>query len=328
VKVFAIINPVSGAGMDPTVAQRRVALIRAELERRSLDVSIALTERSGHARELAEFAVDRDADVVIVWGGDGTVNEAGSALLGSKTALGLVRAGSGNGLAAALGVPRDPRAAVNGILDGTVHSIDAGLLGSRPFFNVAGIGFDAHVAALFNQRARGSRGRWPYVSIGVREGCRYRGREYEIELDGNRQHLRAFLMVFANGQEFGMGARIAPGALLDDGLLDATIVEERGVVARFWDARHLAFGTTHRAPRVHVRPVRHALVRADGPIEFHVDGEPGVIEGPVEVKVVPGAVRIAGWNPRVPASSSELPASRQLEDGFSKTGSWKPEAGS
>lgn len=299
-KIFAIINPVSGAGMDPTVAQRRVALIRAELERRSLDLSIALTERSGHARELAGSALDRRADVVIVWGGDGTVNEVGSALLGSETALGLVRAGSGNGLAAALGVPRDPRAAVQAILDGARHQIDAGMLGSRAFFNVAGIGFDARVAAVFNQRARGSRGRWPYVSIAVREGCTYGAQEYDIELDGDQRRFKAFLMVFANGREFGMGARIAPGALLDDGLLDATIVEERGVLARFWDARHLAFGTTHRAPRVHVRPVRHALVRADGPIEFHVDGEPALAEGPLEVRVIPGALRIAGWNPPNP----------------------------
>ena len=223
------------------------------------------------------------------------MNEVGSALLGSDTALGLVPAGSGNGLAAALGVPREPHAAVAAIFNRETHAIDAGTLADRPFFNVAGIGFDARVAAVFNQRARGSRGKWPYVSIAVREGCRYCGRDYEIELDGTLQQVRAFLMVFANGREFGMGARIAPGALLDDGLLDATIVEERGIVSRFWDARHLAFGTTHRARRVYVRPVRHATIRADGPIEFHVDGEPGVTEGPIDVKVLTSVLRVAGW---------------------------------
>jgi diacylglycerol kinase (ATP) len=294
-KVVAIVNPISGAGMDPTVAERRVALLRAELERRSLQPSIALTERAGHARELASAAVAARADLVIVWGGDGTVNEVGSALLGSQTALGLVPAGSGNGLANALRVPRAPQAAVAAIFDGVTHAIDAGTLAGRPFFNVAGIGFDARVAALFNQRARGSRGRWPYVSITVREGCRYGGRDYEVELDGEQHRLRAFLMVFANGREFGMGARIAPGALLDDGLLDATIVHERGVLARFWHARHLALATVHRAPRVLVRPVRQGIIRSDGPVEYHVDGEPGITEGPVEVRVLPGALRVAGW---------------------------------
>ena len=298
VKIAAIINPVSGAGLDPTIAPRRVALIRSELERDAIESSIALTERAGHARELAAAAVAARADIVIVWGGDGTVNEVGAALIGTDTALGLVRAGSGNGLAAALGVPRDPQVAVRAILSGAIGRIDAGMLGNRPFFNVGGIGFDARVAALFNQRARGSRGRWPYVSIAIREGCRYCAHQYEIELDGDRRRLNAFLMVFANGTEFGMGARIAPGALLDDGLLDATIVEERGVLARFWDARHLAFGTTERAPRVLVRPVRHAIVRSQEPIEFHVDGEPGVAESPIEVTVAPAVLRVAGWGNR------------------------------
>jgi diacylglycerol kinase (ATP) len=301
-RVAAIINPISGAGMDPTVAERRVALIRSDLQRRSIEVSIALTERAGHARELAAAALDARVDLVIVWGGDGTVNEVGSALLGSSTPMGLVPAGSGNGLAGALGVPREPHAAVAAILDGRPHGIDAGMLGDRAFFNVAGIGFDARVASMFNQRARGSRGRWPYVSIAVREGCRYRGGEYQVELDGERRQLRAFLIVFANGQEFGMGARIAPGALLDDGLLDATLVEDRTVVARFWDARHLALGTIHRAPRVYVRTVRRAVVQADGPIEFHVDGEPALAGDRLEVRVLPGALRVAGWRGPVSAT--------------------------
>lgn len=300
-KVAAIINPISGAGMDPGVAARRVALIKSDLERRSIQVSIALTERRGHARELASAAVDGRIDLVIVWGGDGTVNEVGSVLVRTSIPMGLIPAGSGNGLAGALGVPRDPHAALASILDGGTHAIDAGMFGDRAFFNVAGIGFDARVATVFNQRARGSRGRWPYVAIAVREGCRYCGREYQVELDGEPRRLRAFLMVFANGQQFGMGARIAPGALLDDGLLDATLVEDRPLAARFWDARHLALGTIDRAPRVHVRALRHAVVQADGPIEFHVDGEPGVADDRVEVKVLPGVLRVAGWRGGVTA---------------------------
>ena len=78
--------------------------------------------------------------------------------------------------------------------------------------------------------------------IGVREGCRLRGVEYAVELDGDRRRVRALLIAFANGREYGIGARIAPLAELDDGLLDATIVEYRRCVARFWDARHLAMG--------------------------------------------------------------------------------------
>jgi diacylglycerol kinase (ATP) len=292
--IVAIVNPVSGAGMDPTVARRRVAMIRDELQRHRLDADIHITERAGHARELASRAVDDRANLVLAWGGDGTVNEIGSALAHTETALGLIPAGSGNGLAGALDVPRDPRRALAIALgDGTL-AVDVGRLGNRRFFNVAGVGFDAHVARLFNQREMGRRGRWPYVAIGVREGCRYVGQDYRVTLDGDSGQgpLKALLIAFANGREYGMGMQIAPGAKLDDGLLEACIVEDRPVLHRFRDARHLAFGSVHRAPGIHCRAVRAATVEVHGEIEFHVDGEPGVAQNRLEVSVEPGALAV------------------------------------
>jgi diacylglycerol kinase (ATP) len=130
------------------------------------------------------------------------------------------------------------------------------------------------------------------VLLGVREGCRYRGVDYELQLDSDRRRVRAFLIAFANGREYGNGARIAPQAELDDGLLDATIVEDRPVPVRFWHARHLATGTAHRASSVTVRQIVRASVEADGPIEFHVDGEPAVADGRVEISIVPRALNV------------------------------------
>jgi YegS/Rv2252/BmrU family lipid kinase len=294
VKVVAIINPISGAGADKHVAERRIALLTAELERRRLRADIHLTAHAGHAHALARAAAADSADLVIVWGGDGTVNETGAALLDTTSALGLVPAGSGNGLAAALGTPFESRAAIAAALDGQIRSIDAGMLAGRPFFNIAGLGVDARIAALFNVRAKGTRGRWPYVVIGVREGCRYAGLEYELELDGERQVSRALLIAFANGGEYGNGIRLSAAARLDDGLLDATIVEDRSVVARFWHARLLASGSADRAPRVVARQIRRAVINAACPMEYHVDGEPGVADGPIEVGIRPRALRIKG----------------------------------
>ena len=291
-RIVAIVNPVSGAGMNPHAATRRIAMIRDDLARRQLEASIHLTERAGHARELARTAVADRTDLVIVWGGDGTVNEVGGALAGSTTALGLIPAGSGNGLAGGLGVPRDPHAAIATALGPKALAVDVGMLDDRPFFNIAGIGFDAHVARLFNERSRGRRGRLPYVVIGVREGCRYRGKDYTITLDGVTQQTCAMLIAFANGQEYGMGMQIAPGARLDDGLLEACVVEDRSVLARFRDARHLALGSIHRAPRMAMQPVQTAIVEADGEIEFHVDGEPGVVRDRLTVTIRPGALQV------------------------------------
>jgi YegS/Rv2252/BmrU family lipid kinase len=291
-RIVAIINPLSGAGMDPLAARRRVATIAAELERRNIAGDIHLTERAGHARELAATAAASKVPLVIVWGGDGTANEAGAALVGTSTVLGLVPAGSGNGLAAALGLPRRPATAIDIALGGATRAIDVGILNGRPFFNIAGVGFDAHVAGLFNRRTRGRRGRWPYVSLCIREGVRYRARKYAVQLDGMSRQISALLIVFANGSEFGMGARIAPDSKLDDGLLDAVVIEDRSVPARLWHARHLALGSIERAPHVILQRVTRASVRSSGPMAFHVDGEPGLADGSVEVGILPKALMV------------------------------------
>lgn len=291
--IVAIINPISGAGANPAVAAERIARLRLEAERRGLTIEIHLTERAGHARELATEAASAGATLVVVWGGDGTINEAGSALLHTGATLGVVPAGSGNGLAAALGLPRQPAEAIAVAFGGRERVIDAGIMAGRPFFNIAGVGFDARVARLFNQRAAGTRGGWPYVVIGVREGCRYSASDYDVELDGfGHRSTRALLIAFANGREYGMGARIAPQAELDDGLLDMTIVEERPVLARFWHARLLAYGTAHLAPRVTVQQITRAIVASEGEIEFHVDGEPATAHGSIEVRIAKGALRV------------------------------------
>lgn len=300
--IAAIINPISGAGMDPTVASRRVAFIRDELSRRGEQASIHVTERGGHAAEIAAAAAAAHAELVIVWGGDGTLNEAGGVLAGTATALAMIPAGSGNGLAHALRVPKDPAGALDVALTAAARPMDVGVLGARRFLNVAGIGADARIASIFNRRARGRRGRWPYLVIGVREGCRYRAAEYRLRLDGADIESRALLIAFANGREYGMGAMLAPRAELDDGLLDAFVIEDRSVFARFRDARHLISGTVLKAPGVVLRKVRRAVIESAAPIEYHVDGEPGCADGRLEIGVLPKALNV-----KSPAWPTSLP---------------------
>jgi diacylglycerol kinase (ATP) len=292
--VVAIINPMSGAGMDPAIAERRVTVVRRALDARRLDGDVHVTRSAGHAGELASLAAAAAVPLVIVWGGDGTLNEAASAIVGSETAVGLIPAGSGNGLAATLGVPREPEAALDRVFRSQDRRIDVGVIGSRHFFNIAGIGVDARIATLFNRRARGSRGKWPYLAIGLREGITYRGQHYSVALDdGDAYRGRALLIAFANGREYGMGAQLAPQAELDDGLLDAFVIEDRSIAARFWHSRHLAWGSVDRAPGIVRRKIRRATIASEeGPMEYHVDGEPGLFETPVDVRVLPGALKV------------------------------------
>src|SRR3954452_19404262 len=137
--IVVIINPISGAGADTDARERRIAIVEREAARRGRSATIHVTERPGHAREMASSSAASGAELVVVWGGDGTINEAGAALLGSDTTLGIVPAGSGNGLAAALGLPRDPAAALSAAFDGRTRTIDVGMMAGRPFLNIAGI---------------------------------------------------------------------------------------------------------------------------------------------------------------------------------------------
>jgi diacylglycerol kinase (ATP) len=166
------------------------------------------------------------------------------------------------------------------------------MLNDRPFFNIAGVGVDARVAGLFNVRAKGTRGRWPYILLAMREAVRYRGEHYEIELDGRLLRARALLVAFANGAEYGNGVRLSSCARPDDGWLEGVVIEDRAVLARFWDARHLIVRTVDRAPRVVSSHVRRAVLRGPGPLEYHVDGEPGMTGDTISVTIRPGALRV------------------------------------
>jgi diacylglycerol kinase (ATP) len=291
--VVAIVNPLSGAGANPEVAAARVALLDASFADASVNGDVRVTEGRGHAHEIATAAVADGASIVIAWGGDGTINEVGRALVGTETALGIVRAGSGNGFARTLGIPPSPEAAIAVVLHGTDRRVDVGQVNDRSFFNIAGFGFDAAIATRFNACEQGRRGLWPYIRIGSGEVFSYRASRYRLTLGEEPFDSRALMVAFANGGEYGNGLRLAPHARLDDGQLEAAIVGDCAPFARLWTARHLALGSAARAREVTWRSVERAQIEAlDGPLRYHLDGEPMVGEGRAEIRLRPSALRV------------------------------------
>ena len=295
-QIVAIVNPLSGAGASTGVAEARVALLQARFAAAGIDGRVHLTERPLHAGDLARVAVDAGAKSVIAWGGDGTINEVGTALAGTDVILGIIPAGSGNGFAHELELPPEPELALEIAITGKPRPIDAGEMDGRLFFNIAGIGFDAVVAEQFNARTIGRRGMGPYVQIGLRETFRYRAARYRIRLDAETFETSALLIAFANGREYGNRIRLAPHARLDDGKLEAIVVEDRTPLARLWSGRHLAMGTADKAPRVLWRSIEAATIESDGPMLFHLDGEIGRATGSITVRIRPRllTVRVGG----------------------------------
>jgi len=289
--VTIIINPISG-GASPARARARAQLASAVVDRHGDRAEVFMTERRGHARELAKAAVRRGARLVISWGGDGTLNEVASALAFENVPLALVPAGSGNGFARELGVDLRPERAIADAIGAEPRAIDLGEVDDRLFVNVAGFGFDAYVAAEFDKRG-GRRGFAGYVAITARALVTYVPRNYTITTAEGRNASRAVLVTVANSAQFGNRARIAPHALLDDGLLDLVVVEERARWRTVCHIPRLFDGTVERMPGCSIRRIREATIESDQPMTFHVDGEPAQGGTRLQVRVHPAALRVA-----------------------------------
>jgi diacylglycerol kinase (ATP) len=290
VSTVIIINPIAG-GASPPAARARAQLALAVVDPHGDPVEVLMTEGVGHARELAKSAVRRGARLVLAWGGDGTINEVASALAFGEVPLGIVRAGSGNGLARELGVHPRPERAIADALRAVPQRMDVGEIDGHLFANLAGIGFDAHIASQFATATR--RGFVGYAGITARALTGYVPQTYHVTVDGVETSHRAILVTIANSAQFGNNARIAPGAKVDDGELDLVVMEERSRFATVCNLPRLFNGTVARAPGCSIRRVREVTIESDQPMTYHVDGEPMQGGTRLRARIHPGALRVA-----------------------------------
>jgi diacylglycerol kinase (ATP) len=288
--IAIIINPISG-GVRPGEARARAELASAVVDRHGDPAEVFVTERAGHARDLTRAAVARGSRLVMAWGGDGTINEVASALAFGEIPLGIVPAGSGNGLARQLGVKKQPADAIRLAIAAQPRRIDLGELGDRLFVNAAGVGFDAYVASRFNERS-GRRGLMTYALITANALRTYEPREYAITTSEGSVRVRAIIVTAANSAEFGNGACIAPGARVDDGLLDLVVIAERSRLRTLVGLPRLFNGTVNRVPGCSIRRVPRATIESDRPMAFHVDGEPMTGGTTLLLRIHPAALNV------------------------------------
>ncbi|MGE5360312.1 MAG: diacylglycerol/lipid kinase family protein [Bacteroidales bacterium] len=288
-----IINPVAG-GRARLAPERRVAIAREALARAEMDGRVVVSERPGHGRDLAREAVASGCRVVVAWGGDGTVNEVAAELAGTEAALGIVRAGSGNGVARELGVPADPHRALLAALTGPEHAIDTGEIDGRFFLNIAGIGFDATMALQFNGLGTERRGALRYSATVFRSVFAYRAAQYRLELDGEVLESRALVLAVANLPQYGARAVIAPHAAPFDGMLDVVVIGDRGPLGRAGLVPRLFDQSIGKAGGVTLRTTRRVVVTSDEPMAYHIDGEPFRGGHRLEAAVRPASLRFKG----------------------------------
>lgn len=290
--VTVVINPISGRWKRGDTPEGRRAFAERVVGEAGRAPHVVVTTAPGHARELAREAVARGDATVVAWGGDGTVNEVAGALVGTTVPLGIVPAGSGNGLADELGVPHAPEAALRLALGESTRRIDCGEVDGAPFFNVAGIGLDAGIAARFQEREAGRRGLRAYVEITTSELLRHRPVRYTLASNGERITREAIFIALANSRQYGHGAKIAPAARLDDGRIDVVVVEAQPLARIALRLPSLFLGTLKESPGVLMRSWTEVSITADRPIPFHLDGEIGRGGSTVSVRVRPAVLSV------------------------------------
>jgi YegS/Rv2252/BmrU family lipid kinase len=261
-----IVNPISGIGKQKDIPK----IIDHHFDSSAYDFDIKVTEYAGHAREIAHKA--RGAyDVLVAVGGDGTMNETASQLIGTSTALGIIPLGSGNGFARHLGLSTDPVRAVQQLNRAEVSSLDACFMNERPFFNVSGMGFDAQVSKKFMHQIK--RGYATYARCVWEEFQTYRPRRYRYELSGKTLEEELLMVAFANTRQYGNNAVIAPQASIDDGCIDVVFVRPFPL-AYLPVFTMLSFTRNiHHSPYVEIARVQQFHIQQmDEPLG-HVDGD-------------------------------------------------------
>lgn len=284
--VAFIVNPISGTKGKDTVVQT----INSFLDKRYFDPKIIYSEYAGHAEQLSRQEAASGCPVIVAVGGDGTVNEVASGLLGTEAALGIIPCGSGNGLARHLQIPMSSRRAVEIINMHAIDELDYGTVCGEPFFCTCGMGFDAYVSSKFTEAKR--RGLLTYMEQGLAEWLRYEPETYIVEDGTGSQTYKAFLLACANASEYGNNAYIAPQASMNDGLMDVTIIEPFSAFEAPQLALQLFSKTLRTGSRVRMFQTRQLSVRRQAPGVIHRDGDPVQAGKDIDVRIVHKGIHV------------------------------------
>ncbi|MET0263719.1 MAG: diacylglycerol kinase family protein [Rariglobus sp.] len=286
-KTRFIFNPRSGHNAkNPHLLDQA----RAFIKKRGMNADIALTERPHHASELARRAIDEGCGLIVAIGGDGTLNEVASGVVNTPATFGLIPCGSGNGLGRHLGIHGSFDHAFNTLIDGRERTIDTGEVNGIPFFNAMGLGFDAEIADRFNRLT--TRGFKSYVRTTLGTLSQYRPHTYTIRAGDIVLNTPAFILSVANSDQYGNNCYIAPGAQIDDGQLDLTVIKRAHLFNTVPLAARLFLKKIDGSAAVTRLRADHFIIERPAAGLLHTDGEIHQTGPLLEVRVRPRSLKI------------------------------------
>lgn len=286
-KVLFIINKFSGQGFNKKI-EGRILTRCAEL---GFEATLEFTQGRGHAMELSKAAAEsHHYEIVFAVGGDGTVNEVAKGVAHTPQAMGILPAGSGNGLARHLGIPLPFKKALAYLNSRTIISMDSFTINNQLSLNVSGIGFDGHVANLFGKNGR--RGLLGYGQLVLREFLSYPEFEAEGWIDQKKFRQPVFILAFSNSSQFGNNARIAPHASVCDGWLDVSLVRKVPLLRSIDFARKMFTGRLETSSYVMIRQAKNISLTFSRAMPFHVDGEGMPPAREFKIQIHPNSIRM------------------------------------
>ena len=285
-----IINPVSGSKETQNAKRKLPKLIMQTLDSEQWLPNIMYTEYAGHATEMAYQFARMGFDAVVAVGGDGTVNEVARGLKDSKTALGIIPMGSGNGFARHLNIPIRPQKALEMINHSEPISVDYGLANGRLFVSTCGTGFDAVIADHF--AGSNKRGFATYFQNIIHDVFSYTPQTYHLVGDGLDVTHKAFLITFANANQWGYEALIAPKASLQDGKMDIMLMSSHALLGSASLALRLFAGSIDDSHFMDTIRAKEVTLERESAAPFHIDGDPVEMEKDIHIKIVPDGLKV------------------------------------
>ena len=276
-----IINPISGSKETQNAKRKLPKLIMQTLDSEQWLPNIVFTERAGHATELANQFARMGFDAVVAVGGDGTVNEVAQGIRGTQTALGILPMGSGNGFARHLNIPIRPNKAIEMINHSEPISVDYGLANGKLFVSTCGTGFDAVIADHF--AGSNKRGFATYLQNILHEVFSYTPQTYHIVGDGLDVTHKAFLITFANANQWGYEALIAPKASVQDGKMDIMLMSSHAILGSASLALRLFAGSIDDSHFMNTLRAKEVTLERESAAPFHIDCDPVEMEKDIHI---------------------------------------------
>jgi diacylglycerol kinase (ATP) len=288
IKILFIANPKSDIIDKADIG----SIISAFAGKYNFSWELHYTEQYDTSARIREIIREYNPDLVVAAGGDGTVNQVASELINSNISLGIIPAGSANGLAYNLGIPSGVNEALQFILDCKAKPVDVIQLNNQIYcFHLSDIGINARIVSRFEKE--GSKGLCGYAKQMLKElSAKRRAFSFNLETPAESKRYKAEMLVIANAKYYGTGAIINPVGQIDDGEFEIIIIRPYPWWILFYLVRMFLFGTLEKLKYVKVIKTTQAEINLDKPDDLQADGEIFKDIKSMKIKILPSALKI------------------------------------